>query len=77
MVAEVIRSLLGPYTEYFAAVGTVATSYIAFKICFTILNFIRVYGISRLIGYAKNLKTKGEWAGKFRHVTKMAPEIPG
>jgi len=63
MAADGVRSLLGSWTEYFAAFGGLAGGYVALRLSFVLLNIIKTYVLGKSAGITSLLRYKGQWAG--------------
>ncbi|XP_045174346.2 very-long-chain 3-oxoacyl-CoA reductase-like isoform X1 [Mercenaria mercenaria] len=61
-MADSVRAILGSSTEFLAVAGTLSVSYIALKLCFSILKALQTYVFSRFSGIGPYLRKKGEWA---------------
>ena len=63
-MAESVRAILGDATEYLAVAGAVSASYIALKLCLSILKALHTFVLSKYAGIGSYLRKKGEWAGQ-------------
>lgn len=62
-MAGVVSSVFGSSTEYFAAFGGLAASYLALKVGIVVLNIVKTYVLGRLGGAGNLIRFKGQWAG--------------
>lgn len=69
MADGVVRGFLGCFTEYFAVAGAVALSYFALKLCLSLCKAFQTFVIAKFTGIGPSLRKKGEWAGRYLHVT--------
>ncbi|KAL4224488.1 hypothetical protein ACF0H5_015189 [Mactra antiquata] len=61
-MADIVRSYLGSSTEYLAATGVVALSYVAFRLTLGLLKAFQAHILSRFDSIGTYFRSKGEWA---------------
>ncbi|KAK3102133.1 hypothetical protein FSP39_009066 [Pinctada imbricata] len=62
MATSMVKNMLGSYSDYFAALGAVAFSYLALKFACALLRGLKQFFLARTLGLSANIKKFGSWA---------------